>query len=68
MIPLYWYIDNQKNNVIKETYYFINQEVVQNFLNIIFILNSLIILMTIIAILYYAIKKRIKYEKVWGLV
>ena len=65
MIPLRWYIDDQKDkNIATETCCFINQEAMQNFSGILFTSNPSTVPITITTVLYRAAKKKVKYEKV----
>jgi len=68
MIPLRWYIDDQKDkNIATETCCFINQEAMQNFSGILFTSNPSTVPITITTVLYRAAKKKVKYGEVWGL-
>ncbi|PKY61944.1 hypothetical protein RhiirA4_524557 [Rhizophagus irregularis] len=68
MIPLRWYIDNQKDkDVAAEICCFVNKEVAQNFSGIILIPNPSTVPTTVTNALYCAAKKKVKYGEVWGL-
>ena len=68
MIPLQWYIDDQKDkNIVAETACFVNQEARQNFSGMTLVPNPLTVPMTVTTILHCAAKKKIKYGEVWRL-
>jgi hypothetical protein len=67
MIPLRWYIDDQKSMDFATKTYFVSQEAMQNFLGVTLVPNPLTVSIAITDILYRAAKKKIRYGEVWGL-
>ena len=67
MIPLWWYIDDQKSMDFATKTYFVSQEAMQNFLGVTLVPNPLTVPIAITDILYRAAKKKIRYGEVWGL-
>ncbi|RHZ58061.1 hypothetical protein Glove_376g2 [Diversispora epigaea] len=68
MVPLRWYIDDQKDkDIVAKTCYFVNQEVMQNFSGMTFIPNPSTVPITVTIVLLRAAKKKVKYGELWGL-
>ena len=64
MIPLRWYIDDQKSMDFATKTYFVSQEAMQNFLGVTLVPNPLTVPIAITDILYRAAKKKIRYGEV----